>query len=176
MVYTKEQLQNIILPMVRSLPPGEDAHAVALTNSIVKLILEDRQANQNALLKTPVDGVTAVNTGEISDGYHTFNELYEYRKLFNAGWFNELFRHYQNYNVHKSKKHADGKECFDGGRFIVVADLPTGQISNHYELKDWDLFDIEERETAARWDGHSPAEVAKRITKYLEETAKWGRK
>ena len=28
-------------------------------------------------------------TGNTSDGYHTFNELYEFRKVFNAALFNE---------------------------------------------------------------------------------------
>lgn len=30
-----------------------------------------------------------VVTGETSDGYHTFNQLYEFRKLYNAALFNE---------------------------------------------------------------------------------------
>jgi len=35
-----------------------------------------------------------------------------------------------------------GEYCFGGGWFLVVAVLPTGQISNHYELKHWDLLNI----------------------------------
>lgn len=101
--------------------------------------------------------------GEISDGYHTFNELYYYRMLYNAAFFNMLPKEW----VHKSKKHHDGEECFGGDWFIVMAELPTGQISNHYELKDWDLFDIPEKEIADEWDGHSPQEAADRLHKYL---------
>lgn len=40
-----------------------------------------------------------------------------------------------------------------------MAELPTGQISNHYEMKDWDLFNIPEKEKANMWDGHSPQDV-----------------
>ena len=29
--------------------------------------------------------------GDLSDGYHTFNELYEFRKIYNAALFNEWF-------------------------------------------------------------------------------------
>ena len=29
-------------------------------------------------------------SGEASDGYHTFNELYDYRMLYNAAFFNKL--------------------------------------------------------------------------------------
>ena len=106
-----------------------------------------------------------IDKGEISDGYHTFNELYYYRMLYNAAFFNLLPKRW----CHKSKKHHDGEECFGGGWFIVMADLPTGQISNHYELKDWDLFDIPEKEIADEWDGHSPQEAAERIHKFLLE-------
>lgn len=103
--------------------------------------------------------------GEVSDGYHTFNELYYYRMLYNAAFFNLLPKEW----VHKSKRHHTGEECFGGGWFIVMANLPTGQISNHYELKDWDLFKIPEKEFADEWDGHTPQEAAERLYKYLQE-------
>lgn len=67
--------------------------------------------------------------GEVSDGFHTFDELYHYRMLYNAAFFNSLEG---KYDVHKSYRHADGELCFGGGWFIVMANLPTGQVSNHY--------------------------------------------
>lgn len=103
--------------------------------------------------------------GEVSDGYHTFNELYYYRMLYNAAFFNLLPKSW----VHKSKRHHTGEECFGGGWFIVMANLPTGQISNHYELKDWDLFQVPEKEFADEWDGHTPQEAAERLHKYLQQ-------
>ena len=106
-----------------------------------------------------------VDMGEVSDGYHTFNELYYYRMLYNAAFFNLLPKEW----VHKSKRHHTGEECFGGGWFIVMANLPTGQISNHYELKDWDLFQIPEKEFADEWDGHTPQEAAERLHKYLQQ-------
>jgi hypothetical protein len=107
------------------------------------------------------------------DGYHTFDELYEFRLLYNAGMFNALYRSQGIYGipavkVYKSKRHSDGEIPFGGGWFIVVADLPTGQISNHYELKDWDLFKIPEVEKADQWDGHTTQDVAERLRKFLE--------
>jgi len=107
-----------------------------------------------------------VGTGSISDGYHTFDELYEFRKLYNCAFFNLLAKQIDNYDVHKSFKHSDGEECFGGGRFIVIAELPTGQISNHYENKDWDLFQIPIKEVANVWDGHSAQDVITRLTEY----------
>lgn len=108
---------------------------------------------------------TKTDVGEISDGYHTFNELYHYRALYNAAWLNSE----RNFGQHKSRKHSDGKFCFDadGEWFIVMVNLPTGQVSNHYHADYWDLFEIPEHETADEWDGHTPKEAAERLEKYL---------
>ncbi len=106
--------------------------------------------------------------GEVSDGYHTFNELYEFRKLYNAALFNELGSR-DPYMAHKSYKHADGELCFGGGWFIVTAYLNGKQISNHYENKDWNLFKIEERQIADEWDGHTSQDVIERLTKFIKE-------
>lgn len=110
-------------------------------------------------------------TGDLSDGYHTFDELYEFRKVYNAALFNEWAKE-NKYSIHKSKRHHDGQECFGGGWFIVMAELPTGQISNHYELKDWDLFKCEEREKANEWDGHTPQDVVDRLIALQNEDSK----
>jgi len=97
-----------------------------------------------------------------SDGYHTFKELYEFRKVYNAVLFNEWAKQGK-YNVHKSLKHSDGEDCFGGGWFIVTATLPSGQISNHYELKDWKLFRVDEHVKADEWDGHTAQDVVNRL-------------
>lgn len=101
--------------------------------------------------------------GGYSDGYHTFDELYEFRKVYNAALFNEWFRNGL-HSVHKSIRHHDGEYCFGGGWFIVVAVLPTGQISNHYKLEDWDLFNIPAKDKALyEFDGHTPTDVVNRL-------------
>jgi len=126
---------------------------------------------------------------QISDGYHTFEELYEFRKLYNAALFNEwakehmiveknkakgiryLYQPSVKYGVHKSKRHYDGEECFGGGWFIVMALLPDGQISNHYKMEDWELFQIPEKEKASfEFDGHTPQDVLKRLKNLIYET------
>jgi len=104
-----------------------------------------------------------VNDGDVSDGYHTFNELYEFRKMYNAALFNEWGKS-DLYDVHKSKFHYEGDECFGGGWFIVVAMLPEGQISNHYKNEDWDLFNIFEASKALYpYDGHEGEDVLNRL-------------
>ena len=101
--------------------------------------------------------------GNTSDGYHTFNELYDFRKAYNAALFNE-WAISNKHSVHKSKRHYDGEECFGGGWFIVVAQLPNGQISNHYEMKDWELFQLPATEKAMfDYDNHTSADVLQRL-------------
>ena len=111
---------------------------------------------------------------ELSDGYHTYDELYEFRKMYNAVLFNEWAIKpvgFNNdgtiipvFNVHKSWKHNDGELCFGGGWFIVSAMLPTGLISNHYKAEDWDLFQVPEVEKALyEFDGHTPQDVLVRL-------------
>lgn len=121
----------------------------------------------------PYKEETMEDKGNISDGYHTFNELYEYRLLYNASMFNELAKQGL-YDVHKSKLHSDGTIPFgDENWFIVQAELPTGQISNHYEIKDWDLFQVPVKEKANPYDGHSPQDVAKRLREFLTPKHKY---
>lgn len=108
----------------------------------------------------------AAASGEASDGYHTHNELYRYRMLYNAhaavGWVA------QGLPVVKSWRHADGELCFGGGWFIVTATLPTGQVSNHYEEKHWDLFEVPEVVLPPAWDGHTPEVAADRLEAALK--------
>ncbi len=104
--------------------------------------------------------------GEISDGYHTFNELYQYRMLYNAIAFNELCN--RGFKVQKSIRHNDGELCFGGSYFIVIADLPTGQVSNHYKIKYWDLFHVQEVEILTIvYDGHTANEAADRLESFV---------
>lgn len=121
-----------------------------------------------------------VDSSLVSDGYHTFAELYRYRMLYNALWLNAVHEHaeaegigaYEDMDIHKSRLHHDGIPPFsDDGWFIVMAMLPTGQVSNHYRIDDWDKFQIPERERAAKWDGHTPEQAADRMSAYLTLTA-----
>ena len=93
--------------------------------------------------------------------------------LYNTALFNE-FAKQGLYDVHKSRKHSNGEYPFGNSNwFIVMAELPTGQISNHYEMKDWDLFDIPEKEIANEWDGHTPKDVAERLRRFLTPKPKY---
>ena len=103
------------------------------------------------------------------DEYHTMDELYHYRMLYNAMCANLLASH--GGDVHKSWRHADGELCFGGGWLIVTMQLPTGQVSNHYRAEHWDAFRVPEREHAAAWDGHTPDMAAERMERYVRDDA-----
>lgn len=102
------------------------------------------------------------------DEHHTLEELYEYRMLYNALAANAWARQ-GTYPVVKSWRHSDGEECFGGGWFIVVATLPTGQVSNHYAAEHWNLFAVPAVETPPEYDGHDPAEAARRMSALLSQ-------
>ena len=119
-----------------------------------------------ALARAVIELTDKLKSGEASDGYHTHNELYEYRTLYHAhaarAWMLD------GVEVTKSRRHADGELCFGGGWFIVTAQLPTGQVTNHYPERDWPLFDVPEVERPTEWDGHTPQEAAARIRAALD--------
>jgi len=121
---------------------------------------------------------------KLSDGYHTFKELYEFRLMYNAALFNAWGESLKinpkwaannshkepinlpKYDVHKSWRHYDGELCFNGGWFVVVAMLPSGQITNHYEAEHWEKFKIPSTVKAKyEFDGHTSQDVLKRLKK-----------
>lgn len=101
---------------------------------------------------------------ELSDGYHTMRELYDYRAAYNALLFNEWAASGK-YNVVKSTRHADGEPCFGGDYFVVYALTPHGQVTNHYRFKWWGLFDVPEVDRAPEYDGHTPQVALDRLVR-----------
>lgn len=107
-------------------------------------------------------------TGQISDGFHTFDELYEHR----AALFIALMR-FRPHCAWYADEHEDGS-MFEGF-FIAGMMLPTGQITYHLKIDPWRrllegqmLAKVPHLERAPAWDGHIPAEVVERLTKWIE--------
>jgi hypothetical protein len=125
----------------------------------------------SAVLREALEQAEPVVDGNTSDGYHTFNELYDFRMSYNAALFNEWAESGKHF-VHKSRRHHDGELCFGGGYFVVVAVLPEGQISNHYKVKYWNLFNIVSVEKALfEFDGHTGSDVLSRLKSYRPQQA-----
>lgn len=91
---------------------------------------------------------------EISDGYHTFAELYYHRMVL----FAVICNHNKN-KAWKSWKHSDGTMFED--YFIVGIETPKGQYSYHYHKDFWDLFSVREMVSAPEWDGHQPDDITR---------------
>ena len=98
-------------------------------------------------------------TGETSDGYHTFNELYHHRAVL----FSVIVKAFED-KAWKSRKHHDGT-MYDG-MFIVGVETPYGQATYHYDMEPyWEMFCCKEIERAPEWDGHTPAQAIERLGK-----------
>lgn len=103
---------------------------------------------------------------QISDGYHTFAELYEHRYAL----FLALVKTMPEVFV-RSWNHSDGKPCFGGDDwFIVIGVLPeVGQISYHLPRSLWtaaEMAGITNVDVPPEWDGHRSADVVNRLLAY----------
>lgn len=98
-----------------------------------------------------------VNSGDFSDGYHTFNELYYHRMILFA-----VICKQNEKLAWKSWLHHDGTMYND--YFIVGIDTPLGQYSYHYHKKYWDEFDVKELPNAPEWDGHEPKDIERLLS------------
>ena len=94
---------------------------------------------------------------DITDGYHTFRELYDHRMKLFAVICQQNWVH-----AWKSKKHSDGTMYPD--YFIVGVNTPTGQFSYHYHIKHWELFEVITREYAPEWDGHTADDITRLLS------------
>ena len=100
--------------------------------------------------------------GKVSDGYHTFDELYHHRNLL----FIHLL-HSCSEDAFRSTKHSDGEDVWKGW-FVAGLETPEGQITYHLPATLWHLLDgIPTPEKAPKWDGHTSDDVAHRLTRWL---------
>jgi hypothetical protein len=111
----------------------------------------------------------AKDVSQVSDGYHTFADLYEHRHALCLAFMKAMPQRWW-----FSKRHSDGELCFgDGEWFIVGAELPGmgkhGSITYHLPIRLWNVA----KETGASelvkgrpWDGHTADEVVSRLVKW----------
>lgn len=98
-----------------------------------------------------------ISRKEISDGYHTFDELYYHRMVL----FSIICNTYKD-KAWKSKLHDDGT-MFEGN-FIVGIETEEGQYTYHYHLDYWDMYDVKELDYAPAYDGHKPSDITRLLT------------
>lgn len=100
-----------------------------------------------------------ISSKNISDGHHTFGELYKQRLIM----FCTICNCFPNLSW-KSKKHFDEEnDPMFNGCFIAGINTPEGIASYHIKLEYWDLFDIPEIDRAPKYDNYTPNDVMNRL-------------
>lgn len=109
-----------------------------------------------------------VDTNLVSDGYHTFGELYEHRIVNFMTICKLVYNSFNNIPTWMSKKHSDGSEW--KGWFILGIYTDKGkQITYHLPIEKWDeccMFALT-LDKAPEFDGHTSQDVLERL-KQLE--------
>ena len=106
----------------------------------------------------------SIDPNRVSDGYHTFGELYEHRiELFITlcTFVDSTTRR----PVWMSKKHSDGSEM-DGWFIMGIGEKIGEQITYHLPNKYWDRlvkYGFKVLPCAVKWDGHTSEDVLKRL-------------
>jgi hypothetical protein len=98
--------------------------------------------------------------GNVSDGYHTFNELYDHRRALTRALALALGP-----QAWVSKAHHPSDDPIFEDYFIVGLELTeAGTVTYHYEMTYWPEFiGVRELEHAPRWDGAPPAASVERL-------------
>lgn len=106
-----------------------------------------------------------VDANQISDGYHTFGELYDHRCTLFVVLAQRLKT--EGKYVWRSQVNSDGSKW--DGWFLLGVGLEEGhQISYHLPIeKYWELTDFAVTlENAPKFDGHTPDDVLNRLLSY----------
>ncbi len=125
-------------------------------------------------INTPIKNITETN--EISDGYHTFGDLYEHRiQLFIAlckmitfcKMMSKMTKHHEKEidwkPIWKSKKHSDGSE-FSGWFILGIEKEHYKQITYHIPVSEWEECEFAVTlEKAPDFDGHTSFDVIERL-------------
>ena len=100
---------------------------------------------------SPTETHLTDDKGSISDGSHTFDELYYHRMML----FSVICETFTERSWKSRKHHPKNSDMYEG-YFIVGVDTPEGQYAYHYQNQFWDYFNVVELECAPVWDNHTP--------------------
>jgi hypothetical protein len=104
---------------------------------------------------------------QLTDGYHTMEELYDHRCALTAA----LAKALRGWAWRSKAHHPEDLPMFEGGYFIVGIDLPgAGTITYHYKLRHWEKFSgVQELAHAPKWDGAQPAATVDRLLEWAAQ-------
>lgn len=102
---------------------------------------------------------SGINTNLISDGYHTFGELYDHRFELYIALCKQLSGHY----IWRSQVHSDGTS-YDGWFMLGIGSTPGSQVSYHLPLSRWSETDFAiTLVEAPEFDEHTSFDVLRRL-------------
>ena len=128
-------------------------YKIRWASSAEEAVMSVRRMPAADVIRVPNTGI-----GDVSDGYHTFNELYHHRAVLFSVICNLMPE-----KAWKSKQHDTG-DMYDG-MFIVGIETLEGQATYHYDIDPyWDMFRVKELERAPKWDGHTASDAIERIS------------
>lgn len=114
-------------------------------------------ANNCYVLGSDIALPDGVKVGGVSDGYHTFDELYLHR----VRLFSTLMRAHSD-KAWWSKKYSDG-EVWEGW-VLAGIDSPNGTLTYHLPDSEIPYLPVErELEFSKEWDGHTAEDVIERL-------------
>lgn len=107
-----------------------------------------------------------ISTKGISDGHHTFRELYQHRYYL----FCALCNAYPEISW-KSKKHFDEENdpMFPDSFLAGILVEKDQMISYHLPLTFWELFHVPEVEHAPKYDAYTSEDVIERLAHFCEK-------
>lgn len=102
----------------------------------------------------------------VSDGYHTFGELYDHRCVLYIALCAVINK--TNYEVWRSVKHSDGSQ-WDGWFVLGINSAPGEQVTYHLPESLWDKCDFAETlKCAPEFDGHTSSDVLQRLNELID--------
>lgn len=137
-----------------------DSPAVALAKTIA--FEQGRMTGLGRLRIQCVEEMNASDPGKISDGYHTFDELYAHRSALLIALMRQLPE------MSWRSRIKDDSASFPGW-FLAGIGLPSGMITYHLANRYWEELDdsgIHTLPSAPKWDGHTPDDVITRLLKW----------
>jgi len=105
--------------------------------------------------------------GKVSDGFHSFSELYNHRVQL---WLTLCERYKRTFDrdlgdvlVWRSKLHSDGSS-FEGWFVLGIGELAGEQITYHLPISKWNECNFAKTlEKAPTFDGHSSNDTLNRL-------------
>lgn len=106
---------------------------------------------------------SGINKDNISDGSHTFSELYKHRSILYVTLCKLLAKE-NNYYIWRSKKHSDGGDSYEGYFVLGIGKDKGEQITYHILNKYWkDTNFAQTLDKAPDYDEHTSEDVLKRL-------------